>query len=192
MTLLRSLFNIKMNRTIYLILITSISFFFIFYIDPSLFRVYANLADLISGETVRYTRFGSDPSPYPVHFPRYKPLTLTFICTYLLFHSIILTLISIPRMNDCRANRWLAPLLLIPEFNYIIVLLLMLLPKAKHADQVRSSIWGDLWKAVMTFTLIIVVGFTVAVFGTLFLYAVQMTFFQKQEAITSPTIMGQD
>ncbi len=59
MTLFRSLFKLKMNRTIYLILITSISFFFIFCVNPSLSRVYANLADVISGETVQYTRFGS-------------------------------------------------------------------------------------------------------------------------------------
>ncbi len=80
-------------------------------------------------------------------------------------------------MNDCRANRWLTLFLLIPEFNYIIVLLLTILPKAKHADQVRSSIWSDLGKAPMVLILLIVVGFTVAVFGTLFLYAVQMTYF---------------
>ena len=199
MTLFRSLFKLKMNRTIYLILITSISFFFIFYVNPSLPRVYANLADLISGETVQYSRFGSYSSTSPddamamalangaanasgsydspSNFHSPKPLTLIFISIYLLFHSIILTLVSIPRMNDCRANCWLTLFLLIPELNYIIVLLLTLLPKAKHADQVRSSIWSDLGKAQTALILLIVVGFTIIVFGTLLLYAVQMTYF---------------
>lgn len=212
MTLFRSLSNIKMNRSIYFILMVSIFFVFEFNFSPSLSKVYTHLGYLFSGvpeqspeekayiaaaassaATVAAAAASSDGSyDYTSAFPSPKPLTLTFICTYLLFHSIILTLVSIPRMNDCRASRWLALFLLIPELNYVIVLLLVLLPRAKHVDQVRSSIWSDLWKAVMTLTLLIVVGFTVAVFGTLFLYTVQMTYFQKEEAVTSPSIMGQD
>lgn len=209
MTLLQNLSKTKMNRTIYFILITSMSFFLIFSFKPSLLKVYANLGDLISGETLQspedsiataadnaataandaaaysaaiHSDSYDSPSPYPSRKP--STLTLTFICTYLVFHSIILTLISIPRMNDCRASRWLTLFLLIPGFNYIIVLLLTILPKAKNADQARSSIGSDLRKAVVALFLAYAVGFVVTFVGAIVMYGVGIHYMQKNEEAT--------